>query len=446
MDSIIPLIDQQLKARDFITNAYDNFIAIGSSDITNQRVDRYLSSLTDLWTKFSNDHDAILMAIAVLPDEERSLILKTHSYFKKQIYLDTETCYLEASKKIKSSLSVEPTVETRADLSIAQPAVASSSLNQSLPYEFPTAHDTHYSKLPLIEIPTFDGDPSKWLNFRDLFASLVINSSKLSLVEKLQYLKTSLSGTAAHLIQNTTLTAENFYKAWESLLAFYDNIRLQVHTALDSLHNLKPMTKESSSELERLYTTVLQIHRTLETLQRPVDKWDDVFVYSTVLKLDSDSVKAWEDKIGSSKIPPSWKELTEFLVTRLFSLQAYERSRGIKTTYKATAKTNYQGQSENDTTSCSICKEKHYIVRCPKYINETTDQKLALVNKHKLCYNCLGKHRVANCKVTKRCRTCDKKHHTTIHRTDNSSNTKNLKSKTPIESKPDVVEAETDTP
>lgn len=45
-----------------------------------------------------------------------------------------------------------------------------------------------------------------------------------------------------------------------------------MNAALHSLLTLKRMTKESASEMEQLYTSIMQIHRTLETLQRPVDQ------------------------------------------------------------------------------------------------------------------------------------------------------------------------------
>jgi len=109
--------------------------------------------------------------------------------------------------------------------------------------------------------------PSDWLTFKDLFNSLVSANPTLSSVEKLQYLKTSLVGSAASLLKNTTLTADNFQKAWESLIIFYENKRLLVNAALHSLFTLKRMTKESSSEMEQLYTNVTQIYRTLDTLQ-----------------------------------------------------------------------------------------------------------------------------------------------------------------------------------
>lgn len=96
------------------------------------------------------------------------------------------------------------------------------------------------------------------------------------------------------MLKNTALVADNFQKAWEALVSFYENKRLLVNSALQMLMTLKQMTKESASELETLYATVTQIYRTLETLGRPVQTWDDILVFITVQRLDSESVRAWE--------------------------------------------------------------------------------------------------------------------------------------------------------
>ncbi|XP_071582573.1 uncharacterized protein, partial [Temnothorax nylanderi] len=57
------------------------------------------------------------------------------------------------------------------------------------------------------------------------------------------------------------------------------------------------MTKEVASELELIHTTVIQIHRTLETLQRPMGGCEDFLIFLTVEKLDPDTVKAWDYKL-----------------------------------------------------------------------------------------------------------------------------------------------------
>ncbi|XP_071579510.1 uncharacterized protein [Temnothorax nylanderi] len=465
MDSIFYHINQQLMSSHFIANAYDNFIGENSTGITRVRIEKYLSTLATFWTRFNKQHDELLTKISELELVERLSAL-SHSYFSEQIQSDTHVCYLAVVEKIKALLATERPVVASSSLnqSFDRSIVANSSTIQSLEQsmaagslstqaqnkDISRTNDTQgqNARLPYIKIPNFNGDPTKWLSYRDLFTSLVLNKTHLTDVEKLQYLKTSLTDTAAHLIENTTLTSENLTRAWNSLLSFYDNPRLQVNTVLQAIFNLKAMTKESASELEHLYTTFIQHYRTLQTLRRPVETWDDMIVFMITQRLDSESVKAWENRLGSTKVPPSWRDLDEFLITRLFTLKAYEKSRGGKTGWKpqmATAKAHFQGKSGDSSSSeasnCPICREKHYIAQCPKYVDETVAQKLALVAKHKLCYNCLGKHRVANCRVTKRCKTCSRKHHTTIHRVDTSSGEDaNLESKT--QSNPAVTEQE----
>lgn len=73
------------------------------------------------------------------------------------------------------------------------------------------------------------------------------------------------------------------------------------------------------------------------------------------------------------------------------------------------------------TASCILCSEKHFLTGCPRYTSQTTQQRYSLVMKHGLCYNCLGKHRVSECRSTRRCTKCGKKHHTTIHKRDPSN-------------------------
>ncbi|XP_067205334.1 uncharacterized protein [Linepithema humile] len=190
---------------------------------------------------------------------------------------------------------------------------------------------------------------------------------------------------------------------------------------------LKRMTKESASEMEQLYTNITQIYRTLETLKRPVQTWDDVFVFIAVQRLDPDSVKAWEHNLGSSKEPPTWSQFTDFLVTRLLSLQAFEKSRTGKasTSSHPTAKSHFSGKAKvnhsNKMSSCHLCSSNHYIANCPQYSSKTVEQRLAIITKNKLCYNCLGNHRVSACRVTKRCQKCGHKHHTSIHQKNNAN-------------------------
>jgi len=122
----------------------------------------------------------------------------------------------------------------------------------------------------------------------------------------------------------------------------------------------------------------MQIYRTLETLKRSVNTWDDIFVFITVQRLDPESVKAWEHHLGPSKEPPTWSQFNEFLMSRLLSLQAFEKSRTgkLSSLISTSAKSHFQGKVKdthsNRPSSCFLCLSNHYIANCPQFQISTT--------------------------------------------------------------------------
>jgi len=192
-------LEQQLTLNSFIANAYEDLIKVGLDRLNSQRIQSRLSTLKEEWDKFSIAHEAIGIAIRELTDKERTQI-QNHIYFKENIFANTRERYLETLERISLLFDdgnhKEPTT--------LQPILNTTSSTQSF---YPT-------RLPRIDLPKFNGTLSNWLSFKDLFTSLVslVSNPALTSVEKLQYLKTSVVGSAAHLLKNTTLTADNFQK------------------------------------------------------------------------------------------------------------------------------------------------------------------------------------------------------------------------------------------
>lgn len=404
-------IEQLLELSKNITNSYNNLIKVGLTNVTNQRIHTRLSYLQEIWSQFSIIHTAITVSITELSSEEQ-VEIRNHVYFTEDIHDITRENFLESLEKFTSLLESDQSSVTE----------SSSSKSVSLPSSGP--HYVQHTRLPRIIIPQFSGAQEEWLPFKNLFVSLIIENPTLSDVEKLQYLKTNLKGSAFQLVKHTALTANNFKKTWDSLIAFYENTRLHVNTTFQSLLNLKRITKESAKELENLYSNIMQIYRTFETLERPVNSWDDFLVFICSQKFDSETAKLWESTLGSSKVPPSWIQFKEFLFARMLALQSYEKSQNVKILQpvkQTTAKVHHQRKSSDafatNQTVCIICKGQHFISTCSQYNPKTIEQKLAIIKNHKLCFNCLGTHRVSMCRVTKRCQKCGQKHHTTIHQT-----------------------------
>jgi len=92
-------------------------------------------------------------------------------------------------------------------------------------------------KLPTIQLPSYDGTITTWLNFRDTFDSLIIQN-KMSNVQKFQYLLSSLKGEARQLIANLQISHDNFVVAWDLVTQRYNNTKLIAMTHVKQLLQL----------------------------------------------------------------------------------------------------------------------------------------------------------------------------------------------------------------
>ena len=70
-------------------------------------------------------------------------------------------------------------------------------------------------KLPVVALPTFEGDACSWLHFRDTFEALIVRKTALANVQKFHYHIASLKNEAKDLISNLQMTNENFLVAWQ---------------------------------------------------------------------------------------------------------------------------------------------------------------------------------------------------------------------------------------
>ena len=61
---------------------------------------------------------------------------------------------------------------------------------------------------------------------------------------------------------------------------------------------------------------------------------------------------------------------------------------------------------------CEFCKEIHAPSCCTKVTDPSA--RMSIVKRDKLCFNCLGHHRISECKSQHTCKICNKKHHTSL--------------------------------
>ena len=81
-------------------------------------------------------------------------------------------------------------------------------------------------KLPEIELPKFSGSYAEWPTFSELFTSLIIKDAQLLEIDRLHYLRSSLSGEPARRVNAFPLRGSSFQACWDMLTKRFANKRL----------------------------------------------------------------------------------------------------------------------------------------------------------------------------------------------------------------------------
>lgn len=171
-------------------------------------------------------------------------------------------------------------------------------------------------------LPKFSGKWVNWLPFRDLFKSIIIDTSEVSDVVKMHYLKSTVTGDAARVVQNFSVTGENFAPAWDALYAEYNNNRKIISVHLHALLNAPAMHNNVSVELKLLLCTISDSVNALKALELPVDKWDSIILQIILDRLTPELSEAWECNIGASTTFPTLDQLKTFLKSRIPVLES----------------------------------------------------------------------------------------------------------------------------
>ena len=130
-------------------------------------------------------------------------------------------------------------------------------------------------KLPKIELVSFSGDNTKWIEFWDSFQCTIHNNIKLSNVEKFNYLKSKMVGEARSAIAGLALSSENYPVAVDILKRRFENPQEIVDMHYNQLINRQSATNKVSS-LRYLSDKVERHLRELEVLYQVINQ--DVFV------------------------------------------------------------------------------------------------------------------------------------------------------------------------
>ncbi|CAH2207612.1 jg6931, partial [Pararge aegeria aegeria] len=275
-------------------------------------------------------------------------------------------------------------------------------------------------KLPTIHIPKYSGEYGSWLEFRDTFLSLIHDNSSISNIQKFHYLRASLEGSAAQIIRSLEFSASNYCLAWNALCERYDNTRLLVQNHIKAIFDHESLKKESAVSLRTLIDMYTKNIRALQILGEPTGSWDTLIIFIICLKLDSRTLRDWEEHKSTHKTI-NLEIFTKFLKNKADLLETIENNNSKpETSHRCTIKNFKSLASVTDTASrifkCILCQGEHGLYKCDSFLRMNVPEREKYVKQNKLCRNCLrgGGHTERSCRLGP-CRLCTLKHNSLLH-------------------------------
>ena len=234
-------------------------------------------------------------------------------------------------------------------------------------------------KLPEASLPKFSGRYEDWLSFKDAFTSMIHDQSDLNNIEKLQYLKSAVTGEAENKIKHISITDGNYDRAWNLLQSAFSDRRLIISRHLSLLLRLPVQGKESAEGLRCLADEAQQHLESLKTLGIEVN--EEIVVQILEEKLHKLTAEKWEETLKRDTFP-QLEEMFEFLYKIAARFSKRDRNKTEKTFQtSAPNKPSQQFNNKNNfrkTTrqaflsktgkSCPICIENlHPVYKCEKF-------------------------------------------------------------------------------
>ena len=275
------------------------------------------------------------------------------------------------------------------------------------------------TRLPKLNIPLFSGNVLEWQSFWDCFETAVHNNPALSGVQKLNYLHAQLQGGALRVIAGLPLTNTSYNHSVTLLNDRYGQPHKLISAHMKALIEL-PGPSNSLASLQTFYDAVEAHTRSLTSLGKPIDEYGSMLVTSILGKLSVETKRNLARAHGSDEWTIADLQLAISNEIRILEMGIGDNHQTPLPTASFVTNTERRKPSQirnpaerrTTTTSCVYCQGSHTPVNCDNV--KDLQQRLEITKRDRLCFNCLGSHKVSQCRSKGRCRRCNRKHHTSL--------------------------------
>lgn len=276
-----------------------NYKKDGPSRKTDEYYSRKINRLNELVSIFRSNHQQLLL---LLDPEDPYFELYKEVEAKFASFKDLmEKDRYQLPTKIPTSLGPE-------GLSTAVTPSANENQRYYLSEDLP--------KLPAIQIPLFTGLSKEWNQFIELFKSVIHENRTLKNIQKLQYLLGYLRGEAKEAVAHLQLTSSNYEAALLILEERFSNPRQVATEYLDSILDIKKLDYRSTNDVISMYNTIRNCLAGLQNLGYATSHWDPIIIRIIMRKFDTETLRLFEENLGTNKDFTSVENLCSFLLKR----------------------------------------------------------------------------------------------------------------------------------
>ncbi|KAL1448243.1 hypothetical protein WDU94_005453 [Cyamophila willieti] len=281
--------------------------------------------------------------------------------------------------------------------------------------------DSPSPRLPVVQIPPFDGAYDKFPAFISLYDAMV-HTQPITGIEKFSYLKSLVTGSASTAIQGITFSDENYGIAYNALVTRFTNSRLISNHTVPKLFACIAEPLPSGTQLHRFLDCFnVQVQALKNTYGG--DLGDFLLLFMGLRYLDAQTRQAFENARAEKTNAPTYKDLLKFVEGRVTATELYQSSPSPSTSSKPKPSrphtpTNPPSAKPDNPTKhgCASCNQSHRLVECTRFLALSVSDRFNFLKSKKLCFACFGPHPRQDCKSRFACRTCSSRsHHTLLH-------------------------------
>jgi len=275
-----------------------------------------------------------------------------------------------------------------------------------------------------IKAPTFSGKPIDFQIFFDRFSEVLKNHwDAYSDGDRCCILADAmLDPGAKELVQNYSPAGYDITLA--QLKERYGRATAVYPTYVEELVSKSRYEYSQDS----MMAIIRRVEHTLDAMEKLKGKSIGQLAVALVVRdFDNELAKEWAKHLGSSDAIPDAKQLLDFVKPLSHTLPSKPKSISSLSNNQTSSKSTNSKKDDKKAAasaspavakSCLLCKgHNHSLARCQVFLDADVGKRWTLVRQNKYCVNCLHQsHTVANCSSTYTCRTCQAKHHTLLHK------------------------------